>query len=41
MIHMVVIKLLVYPQITFSGVVRKQVKCDCLTEKNALDLVTL
>ena len=42
MIHIVVekviIKLLVYPQITISVVVRKQVKCDYLTEKNVLSL---
>ena len=41
MIHIVVekvIKLLVYPQITISVVVRKQVKYEYLTEKNALSL---
>ena len=41
MIHFVlenVSKLLVYPQITFSGIVRKSVKCDYLTEKKLLDL---
>ena len=41
MIHILAQKvnnLLVYPQITFGGVVRKYIKCDDLSQINVLDL---